>query len=398
MAKASDFEGKKQDELFYFVDYSPEEAERVGYSNYSYWGSVIQNFLKHKAAVVCLILFLFLVIFSFIALAIGKYDYQTLVTDSSLAFRKPNSEYWFGTDNLGRDYWCQVWYATQVSIRLALIVAVGESILGVIIGLIWGYVRKLDRFFTELYNLIDNVPYIIYMTLIALVVGQSFTIMAVSMIAIGWLVMARRVRNMVFMFRDREYNLASRCLGTPLWRVLTKNILPYLVSVIILRMALSIPATINLESTLSYLGIGLGIETPSLGLILSKVRGFFLDYPYLLVFPASIVSIISISFYIMGNTFSDTAPAIQPRSTESGRKSKWIDNCDSRLCQRRGDLPLACGEAGTNPHDLAGPLWRDFGHHVKSGSGQVRIHQDISSCVMLDVVRSGDSSCTKAAT
>ena len=72
MAKASDFEGKKQDELFYFVEYSPEEAERVGYSNYSYWGSVVQNFLKHKAAVVCLILFLFLVIFSFIALAIGN--------------------------------------------------------------------------------------------------------------------------------------------------------------------------------------------------------------------------------------------------------------------------------------------------------------------------------------
>ena len=83
MAKASDFEGKKQDELFYFVEYSPEEAERVGYSNYSYWGSVVQNFLKHKAAVVCLFLFLFLVVFSFIALAIGKYDYQTLVTDSS---------------------------------------------------------------------------------------------------------------------------------------------------------------------------------------------------------------------------------------------------------------------------------------------------------------------------
>ena len=296
MAKASDFEGKKQEDLFYFVEYSPEEAERIGYSNYSYWGSVVQNFLKHKVAVVCLFLFLALVIFSFIALAIGKYDYATLVSDSSLAFKRPS-----------RDYWCQVWYATQVSIRLALIVAVGESIVGVIVGLIWGYVRKLDRFFTELYNLIDNVPYIIYMTLIALIVGQSFTIMAVSMIAIGWLVMARRVRNMVFMFRDREYNLASRCLGTPLWRVLTKNILPYLVSVIILRMALSIPATINLESTLSYLGIGLGIETPSLGLILSKVRGFFLDYPYLLVFPASIVSIISISFYIMGNAFSDAA-------------------------------------------------------------------------------------------
>ena len=307
MAKASDFAGKKDDELFYVVEYSPEEAERIGYSNYSYWGSVFKSFLKNKAAVFFLILFLALTIFSFIALAIGKYDYQTLVTDSTLAFQKPNGEYWFGTDNLGRDYWCQVWYATQVSIRLALIVAVGESIVGVIFGLVWGYVRSLDRLFTEIYNLFDSVPYIIYMTLIALMVGQSFTIMAVSMVAIGWLPMARRVRNMVFMYRDREYNLASRCLGTPLWRVLTKNILPYLVSVIILRMAQSIPATINLESTLSYLGLGLGIDTPSLGLLLSKVRGFFLDYPYLLIFPASIVSIISISFYIMGNAFSDAS-------------------------------------------------------------------------------------------
>lgn len=307
MAKASDFAGKKDDELFYVVEYSPEEAERIGYSNYSYWGSVFKNFLKNKAAVFFLVLFLLLVVFSFIALAIGKYDYASLVTDSSLAFQRPNSEYWFGTDNLGRDYWCQVWYATQISIRLALIVAVGESIVGVIFGLIWGYVRSLDRLFTEIYNLIDSVPYIIYMTLIALVVGQSFTIMAISMVAIGWLPMARRVRNMVFMYRDREYNLASRCLGTPLWRVLTKNILPYLVSVIILRMAQSIPATINLESTLSYLGLGLGIDTPSLGLLLSKVRGFFLDYPYLLIFPASIVSIISIAFYIMGNAFSDAS-------------------------------------------------------------------------------------------
>ena len=307
MAKASDFEGKKQDELFYFVDYSPEEAERVGYSNYSYWGSVVQNFLKHKAAVVCLILFLFLVIFSFIALAIGKYDYQTLVSDSSLAFQKPNSEYWFGTDNLGRDYWCQVWYATQVSIRLALIVAVGESILGVIIGLIWGYVRKLDRFFTELYNLIDNVPYIIYMTLIALVVGQSFTIMCVSLIAFHWLVMARNVRNLVMIYRDREFNLASRTLGTPIYRILIKNLLPQLVSVIILRLALSIPGTINMETTLSYLGLGLDINTPSLGILLRNARSYFLDYPYLLVFPAVIVSLITITFYLIGNAFSDAS-------------------------------------------------------------------------------------------
>lgn len=307
MAKAADFEGKQPDELFYFVDYSAEEAEKIGYSNYSYWGSVFQNFLKRKSAVFFSLLFIALVIFSFIALAVGKYDYANLTVDTSLKFISPNSEYWFGTDNIGRDYWCQVWYAAQVSIRLALIVALGESIIGIIIGLVWGYVRQLDRFFTELYNLIYNIPTILYMMLIALLVGQSFTIMAVSLIATNWLNMARRVRNMVFMYRDREYNLASRCLGTPLWRVLTKNILPYMISVIILRMALSIPGTISMESTLSYLGLGLDSKTPSLGILLREARLFFLDYPYLLIFPAVIVSIISISFYIVGNALSDAA-------------------------------------------------------------------------------------------
>ena len=116
MAKASDFEGKKPEELFYFVDYSPEEAERIGYSNYSYWGSVIQNFLKQKVAVFCLILFLALTVFSFVALSIGKYHYTSLISDSSKAFIRPNAEYWFGTDNLGRDYWCQVWYLSLIHI------------------------------------------------------------------------------------------------------------------------------------------------------------------------------------------------------------------------------------------------------------------------------------------
>lgn len=297
----------QEDKLFTFTEYSPEEAERIGYSDYSYWKSVFQNFLKKKSAVVLTFVFFGLIIFSFVALAIGKYDYKTLVPDSTMMLKEPCKEYWFGTDNIGRDYWCQVWYASQISIKLALIVAAGECILGVIIGCLWGYVRKLDRPLTELYNLIDNIPRIIYLTLIALMVGQSFTIMAVSLICFGWLTMARNVRNLVLMYRDREYNLASRCLGTPIWRVLLKNILPQLISVIILRLALSIPATIATESTLSYLGLGLGVDTPSLGILLRNARTFMLAKPYLLIFPAVIVSIISVTFYLVGNAFSDAA-------------------------------------------------------------------------------------------
>ena len=186
-----------QDELFRVVEYSADAAERIGYSNYSYWRSVWHNFLKKKSAVFMAIVFIVLVVFTFIALAIGKYQYTELVSNRETTFLGPCAEYWFGTDNLGRDYWCQVWYAAQVSIKLALVVAVGEAIVGVAIGCLWGYVRWLDRPLTELYNVINNIPTVIYMTLVALIVGQGFGIMATAMIAIGWLVMARNVRNLV---------------------------------------------------------------------------------------------------------------------------------------------------------------------------------------------------------
>ena len=300
-------------QLFQFAEYRAQDAERTGYSNYSYWKSVWQNFMKKKVAVVMALVFFALLIFTFIAPMISIYDANTVRIDfpnRETRFLSPNSHFWFGTDSLGCDYWCQVWSATRTSIILSVSVSLGQIAVGVIIGLLWGYVRKLDRFFTELYNFIDNIPTIIYMTLIALMIGKSTLIMAVAMIAFYWLGTARNIRNLVFMYRDREYNLASRCLGTGLWRILTKNIFPYLISVIVLRLALSIPGIIAYETTLSYLGL-LDITTPSLGILLRDARSNFLEYPYLLIFPAAIVSLITVTFYLVGNAFSD---ACDPRN------------------------------------------------------------------------------------
>ncbi len=300
-------------QLFQFAEYHAQDAEKTGYSNYSYWKSVWANFIKKKAAVFMAFVFIALIIFTFIAPLISIYDANTVRIDHpnrETRFMSPNSHFWFGTDSLGCDYWCQVWSATRTSIILSVSVSLGQIAVGVIIGLLWGYVRKLDRFFTELYNFIDNIPTIIYMTLIALMIGKSTLIMAIALIAFYWLGTARNIRNLVFMYRDREYNLASRCLGTGLWRILTKNIFPYLISVIVLRLALSIPGIIAYETTLSYLGL-LDISTPSLGILLRDARSNFLEYPYLLIFPAAIVSLITVTFYLVGNAFSD---ACDPRN------------------------------------------------------------------------------------
>lgn len=298
-----------ENQLFEFAEYRAQDAERTGYSNYSYWKSVWQNFLKKKPAVIMSVMFLLLFIFTFVAGVIGKYDWN-MASNMDNILQGPSSEYWFGTDAVGRDYWSRCWYATRSSILLAVCVSAAQILLGLIIGLIWGYVRKLDRFFTELYNLIDNIPTIIYMTLIALMVGKTMLTMGTAMVLFGWLATARNVRNLVLMYRDREYNLASRCLGTSLWRILYRNIFPYLVSVIILRLALAIPGTIAYETTLSYLGL-MSIDKPALGLLLSEARSVFPRAQHLLWFPAAIVSIITITFYLVGNAFSD---ACDPRN------------------------------------------------------------------------------------
>ena len=300
-------ENEKKDDLFRFVEYSAEAAERTGYSDYSYWKSVFQNFLKKKSAVFMAIVFFALVIFSFVALHIGKYEYSSLKADSALAFQTPNSEFWFGTDNLGRDYWCQVWYAAQTSIKLALIVALGECVVGVIIGCLWGYIRKLDRILTEIYNIINNVPVIIYMTLIALLVGQSFTIMCISLIAFGWLTMARNVRNLVIMYRDREYNLASKCLGTSIFRIAMKNILPFMTSVIVTLAATEIPSYISYEVFLAY--IGMGLSDMSLGRLIYEAEGAMLTPGWGFEFwsPVVVASIITVVLYVVGQNLGDAS-------------------------------------------------------------------------------------------
>ena len=140
-------------QLFSFAEYKAQDAERIGYSNYSYWKSVWQNFLKKKSAVFMAIVFVLLFIFTFVAVKISRFDANNLRIDTKLMFTSPNKEFWFGTDNLGRDYWSQVWSATRTSILLSVLVSLGQIFVGVCIGLVWGYVRKLDRFFTELYNL-----------------------------------------------------------------------------------------------------------------------------------------------------------------------------------------------------------------------------------------------------
>jgi len=235
----------------------------------------------------------------------------TLTANTEVELRILPSEhsFWFGTNNIGQDLWARVWSGTRTSLFIGFVVAFVEALVGILIGVLWGYVRKLDRLLTEVYNVVDNIPNTIILILISYIMKPSLQTLIFAMCLTGWLGMARFIRNQIVIIRDRDYNLASRCLGTSTGRIILKNLLPYLVSVITLRMALSIPGAIGSEVFITYIGLGLPVDTPSLGNLINEGRKLITSASlrYQLIFPAIVLSIVTISFYIIGNAFADAA-------------------------------------------------------------------------------------------
>ncbi|NLE69673.1 MAG: ABC transporter permease, partial [Clostridiales bacterium] len=204
--------------------------------------------------------------------------------------------------------WSMVWSGTRTSLYIGFMVAVLEALIGITIGVMWGYIRRLDRILTEVYNVINNIPTTIVLIMFAYILRPGIRTLIFSMTVTGWVGMARFVRNQIVIIRDRDYNLASRCLGTGTLRIITRNLLPYLVSVIMLRMALAIPGAIGSEVFITYIGLGLPVSIPSLGNLINVGRKLVTtSLAYQLIFPTVVLSIVTISFYIIGNAFADAA-------------------------------------------------------------------------------------------
>lgn len=302
-----------EEEKFEFAEYDNSKAERSGYSNYSYWRSTFQTFKKNRLAMVLLAVIAVILLFTFIQPYLpGQRDpYIVNNGDNGLPVRngKPSSEYWFGTNEIGQDLWSRIWAGTRTSLLIGFLVAAIEAAVGILVGVLWGYVRKLDFILTEIYNVMDNIPTTIVLILFSYIMKPSIKSLVIAMTITGWIGMARFIRNQIVIIRDRDYNLASRCLGTPTFRIIFKNLLPYLVSVIMMRMALAIPGAIGSEVFIAYIGLGLPADVPSLGTLINKGRAVMLapSLRYQLIFPTVVLSIITISFYIVGNAFADAA-------------------------------------------------------------------------------------------
>ena len=294
---------------FTFVKMKEDASEHIAAPQYSYWKSVFRQFFSSKVAIIMLLIVLFIVIMSIVHPMISGYDPTDpgFINDRSMHYIWPCLEFPFGTDNVGKNLFDAVWAGTRNSLFIAAMATLISTSIGVVVGMFWGYSKKIDVFMIEVYNVVANVPFTLIVMVLVYALGGGIWQLIFSMSITSWISVAYFIRVQVMIIRDREYNLASRCLGTPVSKIITHNILPYLVSVIVTSVARDIPNYISYEVFLSYLGVGLGKDVASLGQMIQTYSPYMLSAPYMFWLPLIVAAAISVSFYIVGQTLADAS-------------------------------------------------------------------------------------------
>lgn len=304
------------EELFSRFDHNDIESEKITAPKYSYWKSVFRVFFKKKINFVLLGILAVIVFIAFVYPIFVPYVEGAHVAELENEHLKPGAaikrfgfslQYIFGTDGSRDPTFVKVWDGARISISLAVICALINMTVGIVIGAIWGFSKKVDAFMTEVYNIIGNVPYILFVSVMVLIFSASFWTMVIALTVTGWLGIAYFIRTQVIIIRDREYNLASRCLGTSMLRMTLRNILPFMTSIIVTLAATEIPSYISYEAFLSFIGVGLSGN--SLGKLIQEAKDAMQTYGQGWQFwsPVAVISIITVVLYVVGQNLGDAS-------------------------------------------------------------------------------------------
>lgn len=296
-------------EKFQFVKRDDFASETIDAPAYSYWKSVFKQFMKKKSTVVMLGILVAIILISFIYPMFSKFDFNDVskVNDFSVRYIKPNAEHWFGTDINGKSLFDGVWFGARNSILISVIATVINLVIGVFVGGIWGISKSVDRVMMEVYNVISNIPPLLIVIVLTYSIGAGFWNLIFAMSVTTWIGIAFMIRVQILRYRDLEYNLASRTLGTPTLKIVAKNIMPQLVSVIVTTMTQMLPSFISYEAFLSFFGLGLPITVPSLGRLISDYSQNVTTNAYLFWIPLTTLVLVSLSLFVVGQNLADAS-------------------------------------------------------------------------------------------
>ena len=297
-------------DLFESLDESARDNERITGPSIGFWRDSWQRLKKNRAALVSLVLIVTLFAFAFV---IGPLLTPFSPSDQNLARRYsgPSGEYWFGTDDFGRDMFARVWQGMRVSFYIAFIAAGLDLFVGVTFGAVSGLLGgKVDGVMQRFIEILNGIPILVVAILAMVVLDPGILTISIAIGAAGWTPMARLIRGRVLQLKDQEFTLASRSLGAGRLRLLTKHLLPNALGLIIITLMLTIPSAIFTEAVLSFIGLGIQVPNASLGALIDSGADDMRFYAYLLFFPAAVFCLLMLCFNLLADGLRD---ALDPR-------------------------------------------------------------------------------------
>ncbi len=300
-------------EDFTIVGPDRTQSEVIYRPSLTFWQDGWRRFKKNKMALTFLgitLVFVFLAIFG---QSLTKYSYRTQNVD--MIFLNPakgiKSGHYIGTDILGRDLFARLSQGIRISMLLSIITAAICVVFGTVYGTISGYFGGvIDTVMTRVVEVVMIIPSMIYIILLMVIMGNSIRTIIIAMSLTRWLNYSLLVRGEVMKIKENEFVLASKALGGNFFWIMIKHLIPNTLSLIIIRLTTDIPNIIFTEAFLSFIGLGVPLPQASLGNLVSDGYNNIGSHPYLFIIPAVVISLITLSFNIVGDALND---ALNPK-------------------------------------------------------------------------------------
>lgn len=214
--------------------------------------------------------------------------------------------FWFGTDQLGRDLWSRTWQGAQVSLFIGVVAALLDIFIGVVYGAISGFFGgRIDNVMQRIIEVVASIPTLIVVILFVLIFEPSIWTIILAMAITGWIGMSRVVRGEFLKLKNQEFVLASKTLGASKIKLIFKHILPNTLGVIVVTSMFTVPNAIFFEAFLSFIGIGVPAPRTSLGSLVNEGRAMLLIHPHELFIPALVLSLLILFFYLFSDGLRD---------------------------------------------------------------------------------------------
>jgi len=259
----------------------------------------IRELKKNKLgifALICLTLIIILSVFAFLT----PYNPDTI--DMSNQFISPNLKNIFGTDELGRDYFTRALYGARISLIVGVLSMMVSIFIGTLVGAISGLLGgKVDAIIMRIIDMLMSIPLFFLLLIVNSYLRPSIANIIIIIGIFGWMSIARIVRSETLSIKERDYILCSKALGSNNIKIVKTHIIPNAISTVIVAASINIADAILMESSLSFLGLGVQQPMASLGSMLQTAQARIGDKTYLAIFPGLMILLIVLSFNVLGD-------------------------------------------------------------------------------------------------